>query len=109
MAMDNPFLEYLEGEPKAAYFSYSDQFGGQPHSRRQERFYQDSFTELYNRYLGTLGKQIRAGLMPTDTFSGDYLGGFNFNDYYRQQVPYGERNQGRNNFAPSVRWDVLGR
>ena len=62
MVTPNPFLEYLEGEPKAAYYSYGDRFGG---GRRQQNFYQNSFADLYNQYLGTLGTQVRQGLAPS--------------------------------------------
>ena len=110
MTTPNPWADFLEEEPgtKAAYFSYGDQFGGAGGNRRQRTFYQDGFTKLYNEYLGRLGSLVRGKQDPSLRWQ-DYLGGFNFDDYYRDQVPYGERNQGRSNFVPPVRWDVLGR
>ena len=111
MTTQNPWLQFLESDDpgrKAAYFSYGDQWGGSPRSRRQGNFFQNSFTELYHQYLGTLGKQVRAGLEPTGAWN-DYLGGFNFNDYYRQQTTSEQRNPQAGGFVPQARWDVLRR
>ena len=107
MTQFNPWAEFLEQEPKAAYFSRSNQFGGPQRSQRQTGFYQNAFSDLYNQYLGSLGKQARAGIMPTGGFN-DFMGGIDFNDYYRQQVPYQQRNQGYSDFVPPTRWRLPG-
>ena len=112
MTTQNPwadFLDYDEPGRKAAYFARRDQFGGGQRSQRQSRFYQDSFSQLYNNYLGNLGRQVTGGGAPTDSWAKDYLGGFNFDDYYRQNVPYEERNAGQNAFTPQAVWRVLNR
>ena len=103
----NPWSDFLEQEPgtKAAYFSYGDQWGK---SQKQRNFYQSSFSDIYNQYLGTLGQQVRQGLMPTGKWD-PYLSNFDFNKYYQEQVPYQTRNQGQSGFTPQVQWDVLGR
>jgi len=103
MTSFNPWLGFLEEEPKAAYFSYGDQFGGPRGSQRQRGFFQNQFSDIYNKYLGSLGVQARQGAAPTGSFN-DYLGGFDFNDWYRQSVPYESRNQGFSSFAPPTRW-----
>lgn len=107
MTTQNPWLDFLEEEPgtKAAYHSYGGQWGA---GKRQQNFYQQSFTDLYNRYLGTLGQQVRSGLMPEGTWN-DYLGDFNWNDWYRQQTTPEQRNPGYGGFVPQARWDVLRR
>lgn len=105
MTTFNPWLAFLEGEPKAAYFSFGDRFG-RPGSR-QQRFLQGQFPEVYNQYLGELGKQARAGIEPTGTFT-NYLGGtpggFDFDAWYRQQVPYQQRNVSFNELVPQTSW-----
>ena len=111
MTTPNPWLDFLEEDDtgrKAGYFSYGGQFGGPGRSQKQANFFQNSFTDIYNQYLGTLGQQARQGLMPTGTLN-NYLGGFDFNKYYREQVPYETRNAGQSAFVPQVQWDVLRR
>ena len=108
MTQRNPFADFLESDDtgrRAAYFSRQGQFGGQPRSQRQQSFFQDSFSDLYNAYLGRLGQQASGGEMPTGQFT-DYLGGLDFDEYYRQNVPYQTRNQGFSSFVPQVRWIV---
>ena len=103
MTTFNPWLDFLEGEPKATYFSYGDKFGGPRGSQRQRRFAQDQFSDIYSQYLGNLGRQARAGTAPTGTFT-DFMGGFDFDQWYRQQVPYEQRNQGFSDLAPRTRF-----
>ena len=109
MTTQNPWLEFLEQEPgtKAAYYSYGNQFAGRG-GKPQQKFYQNSFIDLYNQYVGTLGTQVRGGLMPTGSWN-DYLGGFNFNDWYKQQTTAEQRNPQAGGLVPQARWDVLGR
>lgn len=99
--MQNPFLAFLEEEPQAAYFSYGNQFGGPNQSRQQRQHYQQGFADIYHQYLGQLGQQARANQMPTGTFN-DFLGGYNFDQAYREDTPYGQRAPGG---SPYVRWD----
>jgi len=102
----NPFLDYLEADEtgrRAAYFSYGDRFGGTRDSQRQRGFSQNQFSDVYSQYLGQLGRQARAGVMPSGTFN-DYLGGFDFDQWYRQSVPYEQRNQGVSSLAPQTKF-----
>ena len=107
MAEFNPWADFLEDEPKAAYFSYSDQFGGPRKSGRQTGYFQDAYETLYNQYLGTLGTQARAGMEPTGGFN-DFMGGIDFNDFYRQQKGFKQRNPDFKDFTPSTRWRLPG-
>lgn len=105
MTMQNPWAGFLEEEPRAGYFSFQDRFGGPGRSQRQQNYYTNSFTDMYNQYLGRLGQQVRGGQAPTEQWQ-DYLGGMDFDEYYRRNVPYETRTQGRNAFAPRTRWMV---
>ena len=107
MTQFNPWADFLEDQPRAAYFSRSDQFGGPQRSQRQAGFFQNAFSTLYDQYLGTLGTQARAGMMPTGKWD-DFMGGIDFNDFYHQQVPFRERTPGSNDFAPPTRWRLPG-
>lgn len=107
MTQFNPFAEFLEQEPRTAYFSRSNQFGGPQRSQRQAGFFQNAFSDLYNQYLGSLGKQARAGMMPTGRWN-DFMEGIDFDDFYRQRVPYQQRNQGGSDFAPPTHWRIPG-
>jgi len=106
MTTFNPYLDFLEGDEtgrKAAYFSYGDRFGGAKDSQRQRSFFQDQFSEIYDRYLGSLGLQVRQGKLPTGGFN-DYMGGFDFEDWYRKSQPYEQRNQGFSSFVPRTKF-----
>jgi hypothetical protein len=105
------FLNVDDTGRRAGYFSYGDQFGGQGSAgggQRQRTYYQDAFSDLYNKYLGTLGLQARQGQEPRGEWS-DYLSGFDWDRNYQESVPYGQRNQGQGGFVPGMRWDVLRR
>ena len=108
MPNPNPFLEFLSGEPKTAYFSRSDQFGGQNNSRQQQNYYQDQFSDIYNRYLGNLGTQARGGTQPTGEFNEFLDNNFDFDNYYRENVPYQTRQSSRGALVPRMKWQVPG-
>lgn len=104
MPIDNPFLDFLEQEPRAAFYSYLYGPGNAPSfAPRQQRFFQDQFTDIHNMYLGYLGRQVREGMMPQGSAT-DFFGGFDFPGYYRRQVPYEGRNAGYSGFVPRTRW-----
>ena len=106
MTTPNPFLDYLEADEtgrRAAYFSYGDQFGGPRGSQRQRNFSQNQFSDVYSQYLGQLGRQARAGVMPSGSFN-DYVGEFDFDQWYRQSVPYEKRNQDFSSLVPRTRF-----
>jgi len=103
MTQFNPYLDFLEKKPEAAYFSYADRFGGPRGSQRQRGFSQGQFSDIYSQYLGNLGRQARAGTSPQGTFN-DFLGGFDFENWYRQQVPYQVRSQGFSDLVPQTRF-----
>ena len=107
MTQQNPWSGFLEDAPgtRAAYFSYGDKFGGAQKSQRQENFYDDQFSALYDKYLGTLGIQVRAGQAPTKQWQ-DYLGEFDFNKYYRERNSFEQRNPQQRGFQPNTMWNV---
>lgn len=101
MTTPNPFLEFLEGEPRATYFSYQNQFGRSP---RQRDFFQNQFADIYNEYLGQLGSQARGGQLPTLRFN-DVLSGLNFDQRFQRLSPEQRGESGRSSqFAPSIRY-----
>jgi len=106
MTTFNPYLDLLEqDEPgrRAAFFSYGDRFGGPRGSGRQRSFSQNQFSDIYSQYLGRLGRQARAGVLPQGSFN-DFVGGFDFDAWYRQQVPFEQRNLGFSDLAPRTRF-----
>ena len=105
MTMQNPWAGFLEEEPKTAYFSFSNEFGGPQKSQRQQNFFRDQFSNIYNQYLGNLGRQVRAGQVPTEQFQ-DFMGGFDFADWYRQQTSFQQRNPNQSSFAPNTQWQL---
>lgn len=71
---NNPFLDFLEYEPQAAYYSSPEGWVGQgafaQGSPNQRRYYQNQFQNIYNEFLGALGKQAREGDVPTMRWEG---------------------------------------
>ena len=55
-------------------------------SPNQKNFFQNSFFELQNRFLGTLGKQILGGEDPQARFT-DFLGEVNFGNEFAKTPP----------------------
>lgn len=105
MTTPNPWAGFLEEEPESAYFAYQDQFGGSSQAPKQTSFFQDQFANIYNQYLGQLGMQVNQGDVPSMQWQ-DYLKGFDFDSWYKSQVPYSERNAEYNQFAPKTQWGV---
>ena len=85
----NPFNQYtgdmLEYKPELAYYSSpaGKTFGKSP-SRRQ--YFQRSFGDIYNQYLGALGSQIRGGGAPEMKFQ-DFLESDPFTKRYTSMTP----------------------
>jgi|TARA_Y100000310_G_scaffold293760_2_gene323592 hypothetical protein len=94
-----PFLDALEEEPRAGFFSFQEQFGRSP---RQKEFFKSQFQDIHNRFLGELGKQIRGGEVPTMRFT-DFLSNFNFNREFASQPP-ALRGSFPGQFAPRTRF-----
>ena len=81
---DNPFGDFLEAAPQAAYYSYSNDWGGP----RQSQYYQNQFQNVYNQYLGSLGGMLREGVMPSaDNTFANFLGNFDWSDRYTSLPP----------------------
>lgn len=99
----NPFSDWTAGsmqhDPQMAYYSsiVGGEFGKQ--SPAQRRFFETSFDQIYNSYIGELGKQIRAnqGKTPDQPLQ--------FEDYLKSD-PFTERYSG---LTPSERGEYLGR
>jgi hypothetical protein len=99
--VNNPFIDYLEFEPRAAYYSSpaSRQFtqGGEG----QRRYFQNQFQDVYNEFLGALGSQIRSGQAPTMRWA-DYLDTVPFTERYAGLSPE-QAGRSRRRYSPSTR------
>jgi hypothetical protein len=84
---NNPFLDFLEYEPEAAYYSSPKGWTGQNAfavgSPNQRRYYQNQFQNIYNEFLGALGQEARRGEAPSMRWT-DYL----------ENIPWAERYSG---------------
>lgn len=99
----DPF-KVLDEEPRAAFFSFQDQFGRQ--GGNQRRFFSNRFQQIHDEFLGRLGGQLRSGGNPTETFT-DFLGGLNFGNRFRSTAP-SLRGSNPGQFAPPTRFDFGG-
>ena len=109
----NPFQDYLPQEflettPSAAYYSSPNatDFYTRPSGTidpSKKKFYQESFQDIYNEYLGKLGSTAREGEVPDLRFT-DYLSEANpFTERYDKLTPY-QRGQSTRPYAPSTRF-----
>ena len=62
---DNPWIDFLDVEPSAAYYSSPSGWTapgafGQS-SPGAKRYYQNQFQNVYNEFLGAMGSQIQRG------------------------------------------------
>lgn len=61
---NNPFMDYLNYEPRTAYYSSpGSRWAGTSPGRT--RYFQNQFQDVYNDFLGALGAQVREGGAPT--------------------------------------------
>ena len=95
---DNPLLPFLEDEPKAGYFAYQNQWN----TPNQQKYYQNQFSQIQDKYLGQLGQQIMGGGVPTLKFS-DFLGNYNWGQNYANLTP-SQRGVNQSQFNPLTRW-----
>ena len=93
------WLDYLEQEPRAGYFS--DVAGLRP-TPTQDRFFQNSYQDIFNKYLGALGTQIRGGQQPTLSWM-DYLAQNPLLGEYRALSP-SARGEAPQRYDPRLRW-----
>jgi len=83
MAEEFPFggdflRELLGEEPRAAFFSFQDQFPGRQGTRGRRNF-SNQFQDFQDRFLGQLGTQAREGQVPDLNFVDFLSEGFNQN------------------------------
>ena len=95
----NLFLDFLEQDPNLAFQGFSGQFGRSP---SKQRFFQNSFQNIHNKFLGNLSRQIMGGQAPTGRFS-DFLKDFDFGGYAAAQSPRA-RGLYSSQYAPSTRF-----
>ena len=97
--LKNPFLEFLEDEPRASFFSFLPQnptFG-------QQRFAEKAFQPWQSQYLGALGGQVKRGETPNLTFVDFLRNNFNFGREFRR-APTSQSGRGTSPFVSSGRF-----
>ena len=101
LSSDNAFGDFLEYKPEAAYYSSpkGTAFGGG--SPAAQQFYERSFGDIYNQYLGKLGSQIRSGEAPTLKWT-EYLEQDPFTDRYTA-LPPSQRCSYTGAYSPTTR------
>lgn len=91
---DNPFLAYLEEEPKAGYFAYQNQW----RTPNQKKYFQNQFAEIQNQYMGRLGQQILGGGEPNLRFT-DFLKQYPWMQEFAK-LPPSQRGENRSLYNP---------
>ena len=99
MPGENPFLNYLEDRPEAAYFGQQ----GQWKSPNMKKYFQSQFGNIQNQYLGNLANWVTAGSTGAPQKFTDFIGQYNWGQNYQEQGG-GQRDTGR--FSPFTRWQV---
>src|SRR3990167_6575835 len=96
----NPWRDFLEEEPSAAYFGYQNQWK----TPNQKKYFQSQFANIQNQYMGQLGQQIYSGGAPTQRFT-DFLSQFPWMQQFQELSPQ-ERGQDTSRYNPWTRWMV---
>ena len=105
----NPFGDWeslsLQHDPKKAYYSSAtgEQFAGK--SPAQRRFFESKFEDIYDSYLGEMGKQVResqGGGVSDPLFFTDYLKSDPFTERYGKLTP-SERGESTARYSPRAR------
>lgn len=106
----NPWSEFLEQVPSAAYYSSPAGQSFASRSPKQRSYFENQFSDIYNAYMGALGTQVRGGDMPTLRFQ-DYLENTNpyqgnslFQARYGAQTPSQRADYSAMNLAPRTRF-----
>lgn len=94
--------DFLESTPTAAYYSSPVGTGFSKQSPNRQRFFQQSFQDIYNQYLGELGAQARQGQISPLRFS-DYLEQDPFTERYSGLTPM-QKGVYSQQFSPSTRF-----
>ena len=93
---------FLESTPTAAYYSSPTGKGFGTGSPNRQRFFQESFQDIYNQYLGELGSKARQNQISPLRFA-DYLETDPFTERYSGLSPI-QRGVYTQQFSPSTRF-----
>ena len=88
-----------EGLQRAGFMSFSPKWT----TPNMKRFYQNQFSNVYDEYLGALGRMVSGGGQDVPTAWYDYLDKFNFGQNFAQQSP-SQRGAETRRFAPPTRF-----
>ena len=93
---------FLERTPTAAYYSSPTGMAFSTASPNRRRFFQDSFQDIYNQYLGELGSRARQGEISPLKFA-VYLERDPFTERYSRLSPT-QRGIYSQDYSPSTRF-----
>ena len=106
-AFDDYYSTMLEAEPQMAYMGQlaSTQFRGtDPMQKRAQDYFGSQFGDVYNKYLGVKGREMKNRTDPSKMTSfTDYLEKNPFTDRYSALTPQ-QRGESTRRFAPSTRF-----
>lgn len=98
------FMDFLEDNPNVAYQGFSPQFGK---GQGQQRFFQNTFQNVQNQWLGDISRGIMQGgdalNKATQSRFTDHLGGFDFGAHAASFSPWARGEQNSRYNAPA-RW-----
>lgn len=81
----NPFLPWLEEEPKALYGAIT---GGLPsRSRNFMDYWRANYDKVYGQYMSGLGQTALQGQAPNQTFL-DFMNQYNFGNRWAAMAPW---------------------
>lgn len=81
----NPWLPFLEDNPQALYTAMLNQRGG---SNNFLNYWNKNFSNVQDKYMGSLGTQILGGQSPTTTFKDWLENQFNFGTEWNRMAPW---------------------
>ena len=96
----NPWLDWLEDYPQAAYGAYQPKTG----SRSFLDYWRGQQSNVYDQYMGQLGQMAKAGQAPSMNLT-DYLGSYPWLQKWFEQSPQ-QRGERPSLFSPNVRWQL---
>ena len=101
LGANNPFIDYLDYDPVATYYSSTGAENFMGGSQGQQRFFRGQYQDAYNDYLGALGRDIRKGTAPDMNFA-DYLEDYPFTERYAALTPQ-QAGRTTRQYSPSTR------
>ena len=93
--------DWLGETPSAQYFASLQSAEMGPWARR---YFSNMYDPIYNQYMGAMGRQVKKGQEPTQTFQ-NFLDQFKWTKQLQQLSPY-QKGQRPSAMAPRSRWQL---